>query len=125
MEALEQALWSRKHTKGLVHYSDHGSQYLSISYSEHLSEAGIEASTGSVGGSYDNLLVETINGLYKTEVIRKRSPWKTLEEVEYATLVWVRWFNYRRLLEPIGNIQTAEYEKIYYDQLDRLLLFCP
>jgi transposase InsO family protein len=80
-----------------------------------LAESGIEASVGSVGDSYDNALAETINGLYKTEAIRKRGPWKTLEEVEYATLEWVDWFNNRRLLEPIGNIPPAEYEKLYYD----------
>ena len=118
LDALEQALWSRKHRKGLIHHSDHGSQYLSIRYSERLSEAGIEASTGSVGDSYDNALAETINGLYKTEIIHKRAPWKTVDEVEYATLEWVDWFNNRRLLEPIGNIPPAEYEKLYYDQTE-------
>jgi len=118
LDALEQALWSRKHKKGLIHHSDHGSQYLSIRYSERLSEAGIEASTGSVGDSYDNALAETINGLYKTEIIHKRAPWKTVDEVEYATLEWVDWFNNRRLLEPIGNIPPAEYEKLYYDRTE-------
>jgi len=111
-----QALWSRKHIDRLIHHSDSGSQYLSIRYSERLAEAGIESSVGSVGDSYDNVLAETINGLYKTEVIRKRGPWKTIEEVEYATLEWVDWFNNRRLLEPIGNIPPAEFEKQYYQQ---------
>ena len=114
--------WSRhcgqENIKGLIHHSDHGSQYLSIRYSERLSETGIEASTGSVGDSYDNALAETINGLYKTESIHKRAPWKTVDEVEYATLEWVDWFNNRRLLEPIGNIPPAEYEKLYYDQTE-------
>jgi putative transposase len=116
--ARRKALWSRKHKKGLIHHSDHGRQYLSIRYSERLSEAGIEASTGSVGDSYDNALAETINGLYKTEIIHKRAPWKTVDEVEYATLEWVDWFNNRRLLEPIGNIPPSEYEKLYYDQTE-------
>jgi len=118
LDALEQALWSRKHPKGLIHHSDHGSQYLSIRYSDRLSEAGIEASTGTVGDSYNNALTETINGLYKTEVIRKEGPWKHVDEVEYATLEWVDWFNNRRLLEPIGNIPPAEYEKLYYDETE-------
>ncbi len=118
LDALEQALWSRKHKKGLIHHSDHGSQYLSIRYTERLSEAGIEASTGSVGDSYDNALAETINGLYKTEIIHKRAPWRTVDEVEYATLEWVDWFNNRRLLEPIGNTPPAEYEKLYYKQTE-------
>jgi len=115
LDALEQALWSRKPADGLVHHSDRGSQYLSIRYSERLAEAGIESSVGSVGDSYDNALAETINGLYKTEIIRKRGPWKPLEDVEYVTLEWVDWFNNRRLLEPIGSIPPAEFEKQYYD----------
>jgi len=114
LDALEQALWARKPEKGLIHHSDHGSQYLSIKYTERLTEAGIDASVGSVGDSYDNALAETINGLYKTEVIY-RTTWKTIESVEYATLTWVDWFNHRRLLEPIGNIPPAEFEKLYYD----------
>ena len=118
LDALEQALWSRTKTEGLVHHSDRGSQYLSIRYTEKLAEAGIESSVGSVGDSYDNAMAETINGLYKTEVIRKRGPWKTIDEVEYATLEWVDWFNNRRILEPIGNIPPAEYELMYYQQLD-------
>ena len=90
------------------------SQYVSINYTERLAEAGIEPSVGSVGDSYDNALAETINGLYKTEVIHRRGPWRTLEAVEFATLEWVDWFNHRRLLEPIGNIPPAEAEARYY-----------
>jgi transposase InsO family protein len=120
LDALEQAIWARKETKNLIHHSDRGSQYLSIRYSERLAEAGMESSVGSVGDSYDNALAETINGLYKTEVIRnpKRGPWKTMDDVEYATLEWVEWFNRRRLLEPIGNIPPAEFEKQYYEQIE-------
>ena len=117
LDALEQALWSRTNIEGLIHHSDRGSQYLSIRYSDKLIEAGIDASVGSVGDSYDNALAETINGLYKTEVIRHRGPWKNMDEVEYATLDWVDWFNNRRILEPIGNIPPAEYELMYYQQL--------
>ena len=93
-------------------------QYLSIRYTERLAEAGLESSVGSKGDSYDNALAETINGLYKTEVIHKRGPWRTVDEVEYATLEWVDWFNNRRLLEPIGNIPPAELEMAYYRQLE-------
>lgn len=118
LDALEQALWSRTNLEGLIHHSDRGSQYLSIRYSDKLVEAGIDASVGSVGDSYDNALAETINGLYKTEVIRHRGPWKNIDEVEYATLDWVDWFNNRRILEPIGNIPPAEYELVYYLQLE-------
>jgi transposase InsO family protein len=95
-----------------------GSQYLSLRYSARLAEAGIESSVGSVGDSYNNALAKTINGLYKTEVIRKSGPWKTIEDVEYATLGWVDWFNNRRLLQSIGNIPPAEYEKLYYEKID-------
>ena len=102
LDALEQALWSRTKIEGLIHHSDRGSQYLSIRYTERLAEADMNASVGSVGDSCDNALAETINGLYKTEVIRRRGPWKNIEEVEYATLEWVYWFNNRRLLEPIA-----------------------
>ena len=118
LDALEQALFARTGTKGLVHHSDRGSQYLSIRYTERLAEAGIESSVGSVGDSYDNALAETIIGLYKTEVIRPRGPWKNIDAVEYATLEWVDWFNNRRLLEPIGDIPPAEFEQAYYDQLE-------
>ena len=118
LDALDQALWSRSTTDKLIHHSDCGSQYLSIHYTERLAEAGIESSVGSVGDSYDNALAETINGLFKTEVIRKRGPWKNIDEVEYATLEWVDWFNNRRILEPIGNIPPAEYELMYHQQLE-------
>jgi len=104
----------------LIHHSDRGSQYLSIRYSDKLAEAGIDASVGSVGDSYDNALAETINGLYKIEVIRHRGPWINIDEVEYATLDWVDWFNHRRILEPIGNIPPAEYELMYYQQFEEL-----
>jgi transposase InsO family protein len=118
LDALEQALWSRNGTEGLVHHSDRGCQYLSIRYTERLAEAGVESSVGSVGDSYDNALAETIIGLFKTEVIRRRGPWRNIDAVEYATLEWVDWFNHRRLLEPIGNIPPAELELAYYRQLE-------
>jgi len=116
LDALEQALDSRSGTKGLIHHSDRGSQYLSIRYTERLAEAGIESSVGSVGDSYDNALAESIIGLFKTEVIWPRRPWQTIHEVEYATCEWVDWFNHRRLLEPIGDIPPAEFEQAYYAQ---------
>lgn len=120
LDALEQALHDRRPVKrgGLVHHSDRGSQYVSIRYSERLAEAGIEPSVGSVGDSYDNALAETINGLYKAEVIHRRGPWRNFEAVEFATLEWVDWFNNRRLLEPIGNIPPAEAEERYHAMLD-------
>jgi transposase InsO family protein len=120
LDALDQALHDRRPVKrgGLVHHSDRGSQYVSIRYSERLAEAGIEPSVGSVGDSYDNALAETINGLYKAEVIHRRRPWRNFEAVEFATLEWVDWFNNRRLLEPIGNIPPAEAEERYYAMLD-------
>ena len=116
LDALEQALHDRRpaETDGLVHHSDRGSQYVSIKYTERLADAGIEPSVGSVGDSYDNALAETVIGLFKTEVIRRRGPWKGLEAVEFATLEWVDWFNNRRLLEPIGNIPPAEAEARFY-----------
>jgi putative transposase len=113
LDALEQALWSRSDIKGVVHHSDRGSQYLSIRYSERLAEAGVEPSVGSVGDSYDNALAETIIGLYKTEVIHHRGPWRQLDDVEYATLEWVDWFNHRRLLTSIGHLAPAELELMY------------
>ena len=97
-----------------MHHSDRGSQYLSIRYTERLAEAGIEPSVGSVGDSFDNALAESVIGLYKTEVIRRRGPWRHLEAVEFATLEWVDWFNHRRLLTPIGNVPPAEFEQQYY-----------
>ena len=119
LDALEQALFDRQPQRNasLIHHSDRGSQYVSIRYSERLAEAGIEPSVGSRGDSYDNALAETINGLYKAELIKRRGPWKTKESVELATLQWVHWFNHIRLLEPIGYIPPAEAEDNYYRQL--------
>ena len=114
LDALEQAIWARNTHGKLIHHSDRGSQYLSIRYTERLAEAGISASVGTTGDSYDNAMAETIIGLYKTEVIYHQGPWKGLEAVEFATLEWVDWFNNRRLLEPIGNIPPREREKEYY-----------
>ena len=122
LDALEQALHDRRPMRGggLVHHSDRGSQYVSIKYTERLAEAGIEPSVGSVGDSYDNALAETINGLYKAEVIHRRGPWRSFAAVEYATLEWVDWFNHRRLLEPIGNIPPAEAEEQFYAAADQI-----
>ena len=119
LDALEQALYARQPERdnSLVHHSDRGSQYVSIRYSERLAEAGVEPSVGSKGDSYDNALAETINGLYKAELIHRRAPWKTKESLELATLEWVSWFNEQRLLEPIGYIPPAEAEANYYRQL--------
>lgn len=116
-DALEQALYARQPGRdgGLIHHSDRGSQYVSIRYTERLAEAGIEPSVGSAGDSYDNALAETINGLYKAEVIH-RQPWRNREAVEMATLDWVHWFNHQRLLGSIGNIPPAEAETAYYRQ---------
>jgi len=118
LDALEQALYARRPSEedGLVHHSDRGSQYLSIRYSERLAEAGIEPSVGSKGDSYDNALAETINGLYKAEVIHRRGPWKTKQAVELATLEWVAWFNHHRLMEPLGYLPPAEFEANYHRQ---------
>ena len=119
LDALEQALYERQPERAeyLVHHSDRGTQYVSIRYTERLAEAGIEPSVGSRGDSYDNALAETINGLYKTELIHRRAPWKTRESVELATLEWVHWFNHIRLLESIGYIPPAEAEANYWRQL--------
>lgn len=114
LDALEQALYSRRHTENLIHHSDRGVQYVSIRYTERLAEAGIEPSVGSVGDSYDNALAESVIGLYKTEVIYRIGPWRSCEHVEFETLDWVDWFNNRRPLEPIGNIPPVEFEEIYY-----------
>jgi transposase InsO family protein len=119
LDALEQALWAREVKDRLIHHSDRGSQYLSIRYTERLIDAGVEPSVGSTGDSYDNALAESIIGLFKTEVIRRRGPWKNLESVEFAVLEWVDWFNNRRLLEPIGNVPPAEFERAYYDEVER------
>ena len=115
LDALEQALWARQpEREALIHHSDRGSQYVSIRYTERLTEAGIEPSVGTTGDSYDNALAETINGLYKAEVIHRLGPWKSLESVELATLEWVSWFNHQRLLGSIGHIPPAEAEANYY-----------
>ena len=118
LDALEQALYDRRPSEddGLVHHSDRGSQYLSIRYSERLAEAGIEPSVGSKGDSYDNALAETINGLYKAEVIHRRGSWKTKQAVELATLEWVAWFNHHRLMGPLGYVPPAEFEANYHRQ---------
>ena len=120
LDALEQAPYDRNVSprSELIHHSDHGVQYLSIRYTERLSAVGITSSAGSVGDSYDNALAETAVGLFKTEVIRQRGPWKNVKDVEYATLAWVDWFNHRRLLEPIGDIPPVEKETEYYRQLE-------
>jgi transposase InsO family protein len=118
LDALEQALNARQPDRDLIHHSDRGSQYLSIRYTERLAQAGIVPSVGSVGDSYDNALAETVIGLFKTEIIWKNGPWRTFDDVEYATLDWVDWFNNRRLLEPIGYLPPAEYEKMYNDKTE-------
>ena len=118
LDALDQAIYDRctAATGDLVHHSDRGTQYLSMRYTERLADAGIEPSVGSRGDSYDNALAESVIGLFKTEVIRRKGPWRHLEAVEFATLDWVDWFNHRRLLEPIGYVPPAEYEARYYEQ---------
>jgi transposase InsO family protein len=114
LDALEQALYDRPGASDLVHHSDRGTQYLSIRYTERLAEAGIEPSVGSVGDSYDNALAESIIGLFKAEIIRRRGPWRNLEQVEFVTLEWVDWYNNRRLFEPIGYVPPAEFEEVYH-----------
>ena len=114
LDALEQAIHSRRPGDGLIHHSDRGTQYLSIRYTDRLAEAGLVGSVGSVGDSYDNALAETIFGLFKTEVIRRCGPWRSVDEVEYAVLEWVDWFNNRRLLEPLGHVSPAAFEKAYH-----------
>jgi putative transposase len=119
LDALEQAIYDRRgDLEDLVHHSDRGTQYLSMRYTERLADAGIAPSVGSRGDSYDNAMAESIIGLFKTEVIQLKGPWRHLEAVEFATLTWVDWFNTRRLLEPIGYMPPAEYEAAYYAQLD-------
>ncbi len=114
LDALEQALYDRETDGDLIHHSDRGGQYLAIRYTERLAEAGIESSVGSRGDSYDNALAETVIGLYKTELIHHEGPWRGLDDVEYATLEWVAWFNTQRLLEPIGYVPPAEYEEQFH-----------
>jgi putative transposase len=123
LDALEMAIWNRRgaHLEGLVHHSDRGVQYLAIRYTERLAEAGVVPSVGSRGDSYDNALAESFHGLYKTELIRKRGPWRGLEDVEYATLEYVDWFNHRRLHGELGMIPPAELEATYYHQRDAAL----
>ena len=123
LDAIEQAIWTRQQQghdqfDNLVAHNDRGVQYLSVAYSQRLADAGITPSVGTVGSSYDNALAETINGLYKAELIHRRGPWRSFEAVEFATLTWVDWFNNRRLLEPIGNIPPAEAEERYYAMLE-------
>jgi len=118
LDALEQALYDRQldGAERLVHHSDRGTQYLSIRYTERLADAGIERSVGSTGDSYDNALAESVIGLYKTEVIHRRGPWKGIDEVEFATLEWVAWYNSRRLLESLGYVPPDEFEQAYYNR---------
>lgn len=118
LDALEQAIYdrSRQAPAGVVHHSDRGTQYLSMRYTDRLADAGMAPSVGSRGDAYDNALAESVIGLFKTEVIRRQGPWRSLEPVEFATLTWVDWFNHRRLLEPIGYVPPAEYEARYYEQ---------
>lgn len=119
LDALEMAMWRRNTLlDGLIHHSDAGSQYTSIRYTERLGEAGIEPSVGSVGDSYDNALAESTIGLYKTELIEARRPWRTPDQVELATLEWIDWFNHRRLHSSIGDVPPAELEDNYYDVLN-------
>ena len=119
LDAIEHAIWTRRKDgildlSGLIHHNDRGSQYTSIAFTERLSESGIDASIGTTGDSYDNALAETINGLYKTELIKPQGPWRTVEHVEIATLEWVDWFNHRRLYEYCGDIPPAELEALHY-----------
>jgi len=118
LNALDQAIYERcgEDIGDLIHHSDRGSQYLAMRYTDRLTDAGLEPSVGSRGDAYDNALAESVIGLFKTEVIRLKGPWRHLEAVEFATLEWVDWFNHRRLLEPIGDMPPAEYEARYYDQ---------
>lgn len=122
LDALEQAIHALcpSGAGNLVHHSDRGSRYVAIRYTERLAEAGIEPSVGSVGDSYDNALAETINGLFKAEVIHRRGPWRSFDAVEYATFEWVDWFDNRRILEPIGNITPTEAEQQFYAAMDHV-----
>jgi putative transposase len=124
LDSIEQAIWTRQqqgvfNLKDVVHHTDRGSQYTSIRFTERLAQAGIQPSVGAVGSSYDNALAETINGLYKTELIKPRKPWRSIEEVELATAEWVHWFNHSRLFEYCGDIPPIELETAYYAQHQR------
>jgi putative transposase len=124
LDAIEQSIWTRQQEgvldlKDVVHHTDRGSQYTSIRFSERLAQAGIQPSVGAVGSSYDNALAETINGLYKTELIKPRKPWRTIEDVEVSTAAWVHWFNHHRLYEYCGDIPPVELETAYYAQTRR------
>jgi putative transposase len=124
LDSIEQAIWTRRQErvldlKDVVHHTDRGSQYTSIKFTDRLTEAGIQPSVGAVGSSYDNALAETINGLYKTELIRPRKPWRTIEDVEVATAQWIDWFNHRRLYEYCGDIPPVDLEAAYYAQQRR------
>ena len=114
LDALEQALWERQPSERLIHHSDRGSQYLSFRYTERLADAGVENSVGSVGDSYDNAMAESVIGLFKTEVIRRCGPWRNADEVEYAVLEWVAWYNQKRLLAPLGYRSPREFELAYH-----------
>jgi putative transposase len=124
LDAIEHAIWTRQQDgifdlKDVIHHTDRGSQYTSIRFTERLAEAGIQPSVGAAGSSYDNALAETINGLYKTELIKPRKPWRTVEEVELATAEWVDWFNHRRLYEYCGDVPPVDLEAAYYAQRRR------
>lgn len=119
LDALEQALHQREVNDDLIHHSDRGVQYLSIKYTERLAEAGLSASVGTKGDSYDNALAESINGLYKTEVVHKDGPWRNMEHVEFATLNWVDFFNKRRLLERLDYIPPDEFENLYFNKIEQ------
>lgn len=119
LDAIEHAIWTRQHDgiedlTGLIHHNDRGSQYTSIAFTDRLIDAGIDASIGATGNSYDNALAETINGLYKTELIKAQGPWRTVDQVEVATLEWVDWFNHHRLYEYCGDMPPAECEALHY-----------
>jgi putative transposase len=120
LDAIEHAIWTRERegwdVKDVVHHNDRGSQYTSVKFTERLAEAGIQPSVGAVGSSFDNALAETINGLYKTELIKPRAPWRTVDHVELATAEWVDWFNHRRLYQHCGDMPPAEMETAYYAQ---------
>lgn len=122
LDAIEHAIWTRNREgvqdlSGLIHHNDRGSQYTAIAFTERLADAGIDPSIGTTGDSYDNALAETINGLYKTELIKPRGPWRTVDQVEVATLEWVDWFNHRRLYEQNGDIPPVELETAHYSQI--------